>query len=63
MTIQQKVLLEFAKKTDAEQLAIISKKAFETDIEVGGPSPPGGPPGYDSVDAQIWFMKIMDYFS
>lgn len=62
MKTQKKVRIEFAEKMEADQLAIISKRAFETDIEVGGPPPPGGPPGYDSTDAQVWFMKIMDYF-
>jgi GNAT superfamily N-acetyltransferase len=62
LTTQNEVHLEFAEKSDAEQLAVISKRAFETDIEVGGPPPPGGPPGYDSADAQVWFMKAMDYY-
>jgi ribosomal protein S18 acetylase RimI-like enzyme len=42
-----KVTIELAEPDDAEKLADISKRAFDSDIEVGAPGP-GGPPGYDS---------------
>lgn len=41
--------IALAQVTDAETLADISKRAFDSDFEVGAPGP-GGPPGYDSVD-------------
>ncbi len=44
-----KVLIELAEPEDAEILADISKRAFDSDIEVGAPGK-GGPPGYDSVE-------------
>ena len=44
-----KVSIQRAKPEDAEILADISKRAFDSDIEVGAPSQ-GGPPGYDSVE-------------
>jgi len=50
-----------ASEIDSERLAEISKKAFETDVEVGSPNP-GGPPGYDDSDWQTKTMKIMDYY-
>ena len=42
--------IALAQPEDAEILADISKRAFDSDIEVGAPGP-GGPPNYDSVDA------------
>ncbi|MFX0206916.1 MAG: GNAT family N-acetyltransferase [Candidatus Hodarchaeota archaeon] len=50
-----------AEKKDAEELASISKKAYESDVEVGAPGP-GGPPGYDSPSSHQRFMQFMDYF-
>lgn len=44
------VTIELAKPEDAEILADISKRAFDSDVEVGA-LVPGGPEGYDSVDA------------
>ncbi|MBN2229982.1 MAG: GNAT family N-acetyltransferase [Candidatus Thorarchaeota archaeon] len=44
------VSIEFAQPEDAEKLADISKRAFDSDIEVGA-SGPGGPPEYDSIEA------------
>ncbi|UCG37140.1 MAG: GNAT family N-acetyltransferase, partial [Candidatus Bathyarchaeota archaeon] len=38
-----------AKVEDAVILTDISKRAFETDVDVGAPEK-GGPPGYDSVE-------------
>ncbi|MFW9957612.1 MAG: GNAT family N-acetyltransferase [Candidatus Odinarchaeota archaeon] len=45
------VSIELAKPNDAERLADISKRAFDSDVEVGAPGE-GGPPGYDSPDHQ-----------
>ncbi len=42
--------IALAKSEDAEVLADISKRAFESDVDVGA-SGPGGPDGYDSVEA------------
>ncbi|MDF1538516.1 MAG: GNAT family N-acetyltransferase [Candidatus Thorarchaeota archaeon] len=44
------VTIELAKPEDAKILADISKRAFDTDVEVGA-LVPGGPQGYDSVAA------------
>ena len=44
-----KISIELAEPDDAERLADISKRAFDSDIEVGAPGR-GGPPGYDSPD-------------
>jgi ribosomal protein S18 acetylase RimI-like enzyme len=43
--------IKLAESDDAEILADISKRAFDSDVEVGAPGP-GGPPGYDSPDHQ-----------
>jgi GNAT superfamily N-acetyltransferase len=51
-----------AVEADAEGLAEICKRAFETDVEVGAPVP-GGPPGYDSTLAQVRLMGFMDYYT
>ncbi|MGD2250362.1 MAG: GNAT family N-acetyltransferase [Candidatus Methanofastidiosia archaeon] len=56
------VVIKPAEKEEAVHLAAICKRAFETDVEVGSPGP-GGPPGYDTADAQIRLMKIFDYFT
>lgn len=40
--------LEKAKKQDLEKIVSISKRAFETDVEVGGVMG-DGPPDYDSI--------------
>ncbi|UCG90575.1 MAG: GNAT family N-acetyltransferase [Candidatus Heimdallarchaeota archaeon] len=55
------IKIERAEKGDAEQLASISKRAFDSDAEVGG-NGPGGPPGYDSPSFQLRFMRFMDYY-
>lgn len=46
-----KVTIEHAEPQDAEILADISKRAFDSDIEHGAPGM-GGPPGYDSPNHQ-----------
>ncbi|MFW9787595.1 MAG: GNAT family N-acetyltransferase [Candidatus Thorarchaeota archaeon] len=51
---------------DAEVLADISKRAFDSDIDVGAPSE-GGPPGYDDVEVhrrdtlrgQVDYVKVL----
>jgi len=46
-----KITIELAEPDDAERLADISKRAFDSDEFVGAPGP-GGPPGYDSPEHQ-----------
>ncbi|UCH56908.1 MAG: GNAT family N-acetyltransferase [Candidatus Bathyarchaeota archaeon] len=46
---------------DAELLAGISKRAFDTDIEVGAPSP-GGPPGYDDPEFHVRIMRYLECY-
>ncbi len=43
------ISIERAKPEDAETLADISKRAFDSDIDVGAIKP-GGPDGYDSIE-------------
>jgi N-acetylglutamate synthase-like GNAT family acetyltransferase len=56
-----KISLEMAEEYDAEILAEISKRAFESDVECGAPEP-GGPPGYDSPRATAGNIKYTDYY-
>jgi GNAT superfamily N-acetyltransferase len=66
----EKTTLEQAKKEDAEELAEISKKAFDSDIYVGAPTKSkdsnldekGGPVGYDSPEFQVRMMKVCRYY-
>ena len=55
------VSIERARETDGKTLAEISKRAFDSDVEVGAQGP-GGPQGYDSPEAQINNMKWTDYY-
>ncbi|MBU7015995.1 MAG: GNAT family N-acetyltransferase [Theionarchaea archaeon] len=55
------VILKPAEVEDGEILAEICKKAFDSDSEVGAPGT-GGPPGYDTAEAQIHFMRFLDYY-
>jgi len=57
-----KVSIARAELEDAEILADISKRAFDSDVEVGAPSA-GGPPGYDSVEhhRRVIQMTSFDY--
>ncbi len=55
------IRLERAEEGDAEELASISRRAYDSDTKVGG-SGPGGPPGYDSPSSQRRFMGFMDYY-
>lgn len=48
--------LSLARPEDAESLAEISRRAFETDVLCGAPDP-GGPPGYDSAEWQAAMMR------
>ncbi len=48
--MNESIRIELAKPEDAEILADISKRAFDSDVEVGALFP-GGPEGYDSVAA------------
>lgn len=55
------IRIEQAEEEDAEELASISKRAFDSDNEVGAPRL-GGPPGYDSSSSQLRLMRLMDYY-
>ncbi|KYK28421.1 MAG: hypothetical protein AYK19_05645 [Theionarchaea archaeon DG-70-1] len=61
MKVDDRVRITPAEKEDAVILAKICKKAFDSDLEVGAPGP-GGPPGYDSPEAQVRFMRFLDYY-
>ena len=58
MTAKKMIRLVDADIDDAVILAEISKRAFDTDVEVGAPEE-SGPPGYDDPEFQI---RVMDYF-
>jgi ribosomal protein S18 acetylase RimI-like enzyme len=60
MDVADRVRIEPAAENDSEELALISKRAFETDVDVGAPDL-GGPPGYDSPEFQSWAMGVMEY--
>lgn len=51
MTTDAHLRLELAGPDDAEALTAISKRAFDTDVDVGK-ARKGGPPGYSSVKWQ-----------
>ena len=61
-----RISIEIAESEDAEVLANISKRAFDSDVQVGAPGP-GGPDGYDSAehqrgmiqDASVEYLKIL----
>jgi len=59
--VKNKIELKNASKEDAEILANLSKRAFETDIRAGSPFKEGGPPGYDSPQFQLFMMKHLTY--
>jgi len=56
------VRIEKTASNDAEILAKLSKEAFHTDSDIGGPEGPGGPPGYDSPKFQKWCMRNLTYY-
>ncbi len=55
------IRFEKARLADAEELAEVSKRAFDHDIHYGAPGP-GGPPGYDSPAWQAKVMRFGDYY-
>jgi RimJ/RimL family protein N-acetyltransferase len=55
------VRFEKARLADTEELAEVSKRAFDHDIHYGAPGP-GGPPGYDSPAWQAKVMRFGDYY-
>jgi len=60
--MEKDVRIEKTTSHEAEILAELSKKAFHTDTDIGGPGGPGGPPGYDSPKFQIWGMRNLTYY-
>jgi GNAT superfamily N-acetyltransferase len=54
------VALRPARPEEAEALASIQQRAFDTDAAVGAPGP-GGPPGYASADWQAQMMTAGRY--
>jgi GNAT superfamily N-acetyltransferase len=54
------VALRPATPEEAEALAEISRRAFDSDPALGGPGP-GGPPGYASADWQAQMMTVGRY--
>jgi predicted acetyltransferase len=61
MEVTDRIRITLADEEDAKKLALISKRAFETDVEVGAPNI-GGPHGYDALDFQSWAMSVMIYY-
>jgi len=61
MVLLEKIKLVRAKTEDAESLADMSKRAFNSDINVGAPGE-GGPPGYDSPEFQVRMMNWSNYY-
>ena len=61
MSVSDRVRVVKAVEGDVEVLAEISKRAFETDVDVGAPGP-GGPPGYDSPEAHLRFMEFLECY-
>ncbi len=55
------VRLVKARQEDAARMADISKRAFHSDVHCGSPGE-GGPPGYDSPEAQARYMRGCDYY-
>ena len=55
--------LQFMKAGTADALVLnaISKRAFDSDVEVGGASP-GGPPGYQSVPFHLKMARMNNLF-
>jgi GNAT superfamily N-acetyltransferase len=50
-----------ARAADAQTLAQVSKRAFDSDVHCGAPGP-GGPPGYDSAEWQRRMMRVGQYY-
>ncbi len=53
--------LKKAQPCDAKALALISRHAFDNDINYGAPAP-GGPPGYTSDQWQSKMMRMGIYY-
>ena len=62
MAVSERVSLVEAVEGDAERLAEISKRAFDSDVDVGAPGP-GGPPGYDSPEFHVRVMRYFDCYN
>ena len=61
MSVSDRVNVVEAVEEDAEIFAQISKRAFDTDVDVGAPGP-GGPPGYDSPEFHIRIREFLDCY-
>jgi GNAT superfamily N-acetyltransferase len=61
LSVSDRVSVVEAVEEDAEAFAEISKRAFETDVDVGAPGP-GGPPGYDSPEFHIRIRELLDCY-
>jgi GNAT superfamily N-acetyltransferase len=61
LELLESVRIVEASEENAERLADVSERAFHTDIECGSPEK-GGPPGYNSPEAQVSFMRGCDYY-
>ena len=61
MSVADRVRVVEATEEDAETFAEISKRAFDTDVEVGAPGP-GGPPGYDSPEFHVRVREFLDCY-
>jgi GNAT superfamily N-acetyltransferase len=61
VAVSERVSLVEAVEGDAERLAEISKRAFDSDVEAGA-SGPGGPPGYDSPEAYARLMRYLESY-
>jgi GNAT superfamily N-acetyltransferase len=48
--MKNRIEIKLAQPEDAQTLADVSKRAFDSDVDVGA-SGPGGPDGYDSIEA------------
>ena len=55
------IRFEKAKAADAKELAMVSRRAFDDDVNYGAPGP-GGPPGYKSDRWQGKMMKMGKYY-
>lgn len=47
---------------EAKALALVSKQAFDNDVQYGAPGV-GGPPGYDSEQWQVRMMTVGTYYA
>ena len=61
MSVSARVSIVEAVEEDAETFAEISKRAFDTDVDVGAPGP-GGPPGYDTPEFHIRIREFLDCY-